>query len=55
MIADTSPITQLEMIEMFGVAMPIEAVELLWDADEYDTIGEVRAKLREIAAQRREG
>lgn len=38
-----------EWTDMFGSEMPIEAVDLLWNAPADMTIGEVRAKLREIA------
>ena len=55
MSADASPITQQEMMDMFGEMMPMEAVELLWQADDHETIGEVRAKLHKIATQRRGG
>ncbi len=55
MNADASPITQQEMIDMFGEMMPIEAVSLLYQADGRETIGEIRAKLRKIAAQQKEG
>lgn len=44
------PITQEEMIEMFGEAMPIEAVRLIWHSPPHATIGEVRAELRRLAA-----
>lgn len=49
-MTDQSPITREEMIEMFGDAIPMEAVALLWGTPDNATIGEVRAKLREIAA-----
>lgn len=51
-MTNTSPITREEMIEMFGEEMPMEAVVLVWDSPGETTIGEVRAKLREIAAKR---
>ena len=43
-------ITKNEMVEMFGNEMPIEAVQLLYDAPGEMTLGGVRAKLREMAA-----
>jgi hypothetical protein len=46
-----APITQKEMIELFGEAMPIEAVNLIWNGPDDMTVGECRAKLREIAAK----
>lgn len=45
-------ITRAEIVEMFGETMPIEAVNLLWDSPGEMTIGEMRAKLREIASTR---
>lgn len=45
-------ITQQELVDMFGSQMPIEAVDLLWNAPDEMTIGEARAKLREIANAR---
>jgi len=47
-MSNEGPITQEEMIELFGEAMPIEAVQLLWQADGSATVGQIRAKLREI-------
>lgn len=49
-MSKTGPITREEMIEMFGEAMPMEAVALVWDTPGEMTLGEVRARLREIAA-----
>jgi len=46
---DQSKITQEEMIKMFGDAMPIEAVNLLWNTDDSKTLGDIRAELRTIA------
>lgn len=46
----SEPITQKEMIELFGSEMPIEAVSLLYDCPDDWTIADVRRKLREIAA-----
>ena len=51
----TDIITQQEMIALFGESMPIVAVKLLWEASDETTVGEVREKLREIAAQQKEG
>ena len=45
-------ITQEEMIAMFGETMPMEAVQLAWNADGTKTIGEIRDELRAIAARR---
>ncbi len=44
----TSKITRQEMISMFGESMPIEAMTLLWEAPNEMTIGEIRAKLRQM-------
>ncbi len=44
------PITQAEMMELFGATMPIEAVTLIWESPPEMTIGEVRAKLRTMGA-----
>ena len=48
-------ITQEEMVAMFGAEMPIEAVELLWNAPDSKTIGEIRTDLRKIAEQNKNG
>lgn len=50
-----APITQAELIDMFGEAMPIEAWNLIADEPGDRTIGQVRAKLREIAASQPKG
>lgn len=42
-------ITQEEIIAMFGEWMPIEAAQLIFNADDGETVGEVRAKLRAIS------
>lgn len=43
--------TQGEMVELFGEEMPIEAAELVFGSAGNDmTIGEVRAKVRQMAA-----
>lgn len=47
--ASQDKITQAEMIEMFGEAMPIEAVNLVFDSPDGMSIGEMRAELRRIA------
>lgn len=52
-MSETDKITREEMIEMFGEMMPIEAVSLLWEAPGEMTLGEMRAELRRIAAQRK--
>lgn len=52
-MTDSSPITRDEMIEMFGDAMPIEAVNLIWNGPPGMSVGECRVKLREIAANRK--
>lgn len=44
-------ITREEMAELFGERMPIEAVALLWDADNETTVGELRQKLRKAARE----
>ena len=43
------PITQEEMVELFGETMPIAAVNLLFNSSAEMTIGEVRERLRDIA------
>lgn len=47
--SDQRPITREEMAAMFGEAMPVEAVNLLFNANPDDTLGEIRARLRAIA------
>jgi len=42
------------MIAMFGDEMPLQAVELLWNAAGSKTIGEVRAELRAMARRAKE-
>lgn len=49
---DNAPITQKGMIEMFGESMPIEAVNLVFDAPPEMTCGELRRQLRAMAASR---
>lgn len=49
-----APITQAEMIELFGETMPIEAVKLAWEAPSEMTLGEIRAKLRQMAPKHKE-
>ena len=44
-------ITQKEMIELFGETMPIEAANLLFEAPDGWTVGQVRAKLRSLRAK----
>ena len=52
-------ISQEEMISMFGKSMPTEAVNLLWQAPDDMTVGEIRKALRkmvtvcELCGQRR--
>lgn len=46
---ETSPITREEMVAMFGEAMPVAAVELLWDSAPNTSVAEIRAKLRALA------
>lgn len=48
-MADTDPITQPEMMALFGSYMPMAAIQLLWEAPDNMTAGEVRQKLRRIA------
>lgn len=45
------PISQAELVGMFGSDMPVEAVNLLWSAEDGATIGDVRKRLREMAAK----
>jgi hypothetical protein len=45
-------ITQEWLIENFGDSMPIEAVNLIYDSPGNKTLGEVRAELRAMAANR---
>ena len=49
-----APITLAEMVEMFGEEMPIEAVTVLFNAQPHETIGQIRAKLREVAVERKQ-
>lgn len=46
------PISREEMMAMFGEAMPMEAVQLIWTAPSEMTLAEIRRRLREIAAAR---
>lgn len=48
-----APITQEEMQQLFGETLPMEAVALLWSEPGNTTFGQMRAKLREIAANRK--
>jgi hypothetical protein len=41
------------MVEMFGSEFPMEAVKLIWNAPDGQTLAEIRRKLREIAAATR--
>lgn len=50
---DQRPITQAEMIQLFGDAMPMEAIALFWESPDEMTFGELRAKLRSIAHTRK--
>lgn len=52
-MAETDPITPDEIFAMFGNTLPMEAVALMWDGPDEMTVGELRAKLREIAAQKK--
>jgi len=45
-------ITQEDLIELFGEAMPIEAVNLLWNCPGEWTLGRLRSELRKIAKAR---
>ena len=45
-------ITREEMVEMFGSEMPIEAIQLMWNAPPEMTLGEIRSRLRLLAAER---
>jgi hypothetical protein len=42
------------MIDLFGTMMPIEAVNLVSQADDAMTIGEIRARLRKMAQEKRD-
>jgi len=46
------PITQAEIIEMFGDTIPLQAVQLITDMPTGTTFGEVRHQLRAIAQAR---
>ena len=48
-MSEAGPITLNEMISMFGEHMPMEAINLVFDAPPTKTIGQIRAELREIA------
>lgn len=47
-----APITREEMIELFGDAMPMEAVQLLWESPGEWTLAQLRAEVRRIAAEK---
>lgn len=49
-----APITSDEMYLMFGDCIPTEVIEMIWIGPAEMTIGQVRARLREIAAERRD-
>lgn len=44
-------ISRDELREMFGEAIPIEAVNIFWGGPDDMTVGQCRAKLRELAAR----
>lgn len=46
------PITREEMIDLFGDAAPIEAINLVWNTPPQMTLREIRKQLRVIAASR---
>lgn len=49
-----SKITREEMIEWFGSEMPIEAVNLIWQADDGNkTLKDVREELRAMSKRRK--
>lgn len=50
--SDTDPITQDEVYQLFGEELPMEAVQLLWNGSDETTVGELRAKLRDLARRR---
>lgn len=52
-MADNDPLTQDDLIELFGDSMPVEAMQLLWGSHSSTTIGEIRAKLRAMAPKYR--
>lgn len=49
-----APITQDEMFAMFDEKIPIEAFNLIWNSPRDMTIGQIRARLREIAMETNE-
>lgn len=49
--ATMEKISQLELRELFGDNMPMEAVQVVFGAPPERTVGEIRAELREIAAR----
>lgn len=51
-MSEGAKITREEMQELFGDAMPIEAVNLVSSSDGSKTVGQIRGELRAIAAQR---
>ena len=51
-MADTDGITPQEMREMFGTTMPMEAVNLIFNAESDEmTLGELRARLRAMGRE----
>jgi hypothetical protein len=50
-MSGTDPITKDEMMELFGEALPMEAVQLLWNTPPNKTVGDLRAELRAVAAK----
>lgn len=43
--------TQEELIGLFGDEIPIEVVNIIWNAPEGKTIGQIRSEVREFAEQ----
>jgi hypothetical protein len=52
---DDNKITQAELRELFGEAIPIEVVDLLWNVPDEKTISQLRAELREKAVRLKAG
>ncbi len=49
----TGALTQGDFKSLFGDTIPLEAIKLVWEAQPFETVGEVRGKLIALAAKLR--
>jgi hypothetical protein len=52
---EDSPISQDEFTAWFGSEMRIEVIDLIWNAPDGTTVGEVRQQVRQLAKAYRAG